>query len=127
MLQWQRAHPLSYVEGLANHGGPESCANGREAVGEALTGVLAGRPLSRVSRTPWRELRVNRSAEAVSICRRPHWDRCQGEVVLGSARSETPYTRGNILHGNREIPRTSVARREAFAAEHIVKPSGVRR
>ena len=51
----------------------------------------------------------------------------QGEVMLGSARSETPHTRGNILHGNRELPRTSAARREAFAAERIVKPLGVRR
>ena len=33
-------------EGLANHIGPESCAGSREAVGEALTGVRAGQPLS---------------------------------------------------------------------------------
>lgn len=33
-------------EGLANHIGPESCVGGREAVGEALTGVRAGQPLS---------------------------------------------------------------------------------
>jgi hypothetical protein len=117
----------SYVEGLANHDGPESCASGREAAGEALTGALAGRPLSRVSLTPRRELRVNRSAEAVRKCRRPHRHRRQGEVVLGSARSETPHTRGNISHGNREILRSSAARWEAFAAERIVKPSGVRR
>jgi hypothetical protein len=31
-----------YIEGLAVHGGPESCVCGREAVGEALTGVRAG-------------------------------------------------------------------------------------
>ena len=117
----------SYVEGLASHGGPESCADDREIAGEALTGVLAGRPLSRVSLTPRREPWVNRSAEAVEICRRPHRHRRHGEGMLGSARSETPYTQGNVLHGNREIPRTSVARREAFATERIVKPSGVRR
>lgn len=61
----------SYVEGPTSHGGPESCASGRKAVGEALTGVLAGRPLSRVIRTPWPQLRVDRGAEAVKICRRP--------------------------------------------------------
>jgi hypothetical protein len=31
-----------YIEGLAIHGGPESCSGGREAAGEALTGVRAG-------------------------------------------------------------------------------------
>jgi hypothetical protein len=117
----------SYVEGPTSHGGPESCVHIREGVGEALTGVLAGRPLSRVILTPWRKPRVDRSAEAVKICRRPHRRCCQGEASSDSARSETPYTRGNILHGNREIPRTSAARWEAFAAERIVKPSGVRR
>ena len=37
----------SYREGVASHPGPESCAGGREASGEALTGVHAGRLLSR--------------------------------------------------------------------------------
>ncbi len=31
----------SYVEGLASHDGPESCAGIREDAGEALTGVRA--------------------------------------------------------------------------------------
>ena len=34
-------------EGVANHTGPESCAVHREVLGEALTGVRAGQPLSR--------------------------------------------------------------------------------
>src|SRR6516225_11955656 len=37
----------SYVEGLAAHNGPESCAGAREGVGEALTGVRTGRVFSR--------------------------------------------------------------------------------
>lgn len=36
-----------YAEGLATRGGPESCAGGRKAAGEALTGAQAGRVLSR--------------------------------------------------------------------------------
>jgi len=36
-----------YIEGLATHDGPESCAGVREGVGEALTGGNAGRVLSR--------------------------------------------------------------------------------
>jgi RNA-directed DNA polymerase len=35
-----------YSEGIASHAGPESCADGREAAREALTGVCAGRVLS---------------------------------------------------------------------------------
>jgi hypothetical protein len=31
-----------YIEGVAIHGGPESCVGGREGVGEALTGVRVG-------------------------------------------------------------------------------------
>ncbi len=31
-----------YIEGVAIHGGPESCSGVREGVGEALTGVRAG-------------------------------------------------------------------------------------
>ena len=31
-----------YIEGLASHDGPESCAGVREGAGEALTGVRAG-------------------------------------------------------------------------------------
>jgi hypothetical protein len=48
------------TEGVANHSGPESCAVAREGVGEALTGVRIGQPLSRENgflfRTPTRSL-----------------------------------------------------------------------
>ena len=117
----------SYVEGLASYGGPESCVHIREGVGEALTGVRAGRVLSRVMHAPWRELREVRGAEAVETCRRPY--RCSrfGEAAADPARSETPRTRGNISHGNREIPHPAAAARESLAAARIEKPSGVRR
>ncbi len=35
----------SHTEKVANHGGPESCADVREGGGEALTGVRAGRAI----------------------------------------------------------------------------------
>ena len=52
-----------YGEGLASHIGPESCVSGREARDEALTGVRAGRVLSR-------EILLLRSADAVSVAGR---------------------------------------------------------
>ena len=117
----------SYAEGLASHGGPESCVHTREGVGEALIGVRAGRVLSRVINAPRGDSRVVRGAEVVDLHRRPHRRRRHGEAAPDPARSETPRTRGNISHGNREIPSPSAARREAFAAESIVKPKGARR
>ena len=38
---------VHYDEGIASHIGPESCAGGREAVREALTGDHTGQPSSR--------------------------------------------------------------------------------
>ena len=117
----------SYVEGLASYGGPESCVHIREDVGEALTGVRAGRVLSRVIHDPGLAFRGDRGAEAVETCRRQY--RCSrfGKAASDPARSETPRTRGNISHGNREIPHPAAPARESLAAARIVKPSGVRR
>ena len=114
----------SYVEGIASHGGPESCVHIREGVGEALTGARAGRVSSRVIHAPRRELRVDRGAEVVGESRRPH--RCCrfGEAASDPARSETPRTRGNTMHGNREIPGPPAG---DGTAGRIGKPKGARR
>ena len=117
----------SYVEGLASYGGPESCVHARKGVGEALTGERAGRVLSRVIHDRGLRSVGDRGAEAVETCRRPHRRSRFGEAASDPARSETPRMRGNISHGNREIPRPAVAARESFAAARIVKPKGVRR
>ena len=113
----------SYVEGLASYGGPESCVHIREGVGEALTGVRAGRVLSRVIHAPRRELRVVRGAEAVEISPRPHRACRIGEAGMDPARSETLCTRASTLCGNREVSGSSAT----LSAERIGKPSGVRR
>jgi hypothetical protein len=117
----------SYVEGLASYGGPESCVCTRKGAGEALTGVRAGRVLSREINAPWRKLRDDRGAEALGIRRRPHWCCRIGEAASDPARSETPRTRGNTLLGNREVPRPTASRWEASGAVRIVKPEGARR
>ena len=88
----------SYVEDLASHDGPESCVGIREGVGEALTGVQAGRVLSR-------EKFIIRGADAVEKGGRQHGVARYGERHPGPAWSETPRTPGNHLHGNREISR----------------------
>ena len=86
----------SRSEGPATHTGPESCEDACEGVVEALTGVRAGRVLSR-------ESRLLRSADAVGGCGRQNRQRRYRETQPGSARSETPCTYGNTLLGNREI------------------------
>lgn len=86
-----------HVEGLATHGGPESCAGVRKDVGEALTGALAGRVLSR-------EIKFVRGADVVQRGGRQHGRHRYCEVVDDPARSETPRTRGTFLRENREIP-----------------------
>ena len=88
----------SYGEGLATHTGPESCATGRKAEGEALTGGSAGRVLSRVI------IGQLRGADAVETGGRPHWACRHREMRPDPARSETPSTYASTSFGNREVP-----------------------
>ena len=72
-----------YSEGLASHGGPESCACSRKGTGEALTGARTGRVLSC-------EIRRNQGADTVAMRGRPHGDVRYGECITDPAQSETP-------------------------------------
>ena len=58
---------VHHDEGVANHIGPESCACGREAVREALTGECAGPPLS-VCRSGMRKEIRNEQLTAWTSC-----------------------------------------------------------
>lgn len=87
----------SYGERPATHTGPESCGAVREDRVEALTGVRAGRVLSR-------EMRKLRSADAVEVSGRLHPMHRYRERYGNSARSKTPCTYGNASHENREVP-----------------------
>lgn len=88
-----------YSEGLASHTGPESCGYVGNGMSEALTGVHAGRVLSRVS-----SYVTARSADAVENVGRQHCSYRYRKGCSDSARSETPSTHGNSLHRNWDIP-----------------------
>jgi hypothetical protein len=86
----------SYVEGLATHGGPESCGAFRKESDEALTGVGAGRVFSR-------ERNFLRDADAVWRSGRPHRVHRYREMQPSPARSETLRTYRNTSRENREV------------------------
>ena len=87
----------SYGEGVATHTVPESCGVARKSGVEALTGVRAGRVLSR-------ERRFLRGADAVRRSGRLHRLSRYRERQSDPARSQTPCTYGNTSRGNREVP-----------------------
>jgi hypothetical protein len=88
-----------YVEGLAIHDGPESCAVFREGDGEALTGVRAG---------PAIEPRNQgfRGADAVKRGGRQHRRSRYREWPADLARSRNRCMHGVSRRENREIPRS---------------------
>ena len=87
-----------YKKGRANHLGPESCADGREAVGEALTGEHAGQPWSSEITTPACRPSPDRGkATPRTALREPSAD---------AAESETLCMRGRSMRENRETSGT---------------------
>ena len=100
---------VSYVEGVANHNGPESCGAAREGGVEALAGGRTGRVLSREIHALLRKRQALRDADAVEVRGRQHWAHCQRKVCSDPARSKTPCMYASTLCGNREIPRLSAA------------------
>ena len=72
----------SYIEDVASHGGPESCAGVREGAGEALTGVHAGRVIEPRNAFDW-------GADAVVDVGRQHRWRRFREPSAGPAGSES--------------------------------------
>jgi len=104
-----------YVEGLANHDGPESCVGVRKGAGEALTGGRAGWVLSCEINAPPRG-GILRGADVLEIGGRQHLGRRHGKTSWNPARSKTPRMYGCTLLGNREIPSASVI---AGSAERV--------
>src|SRR5262245_40995182 len=106
--------------GPARHPGRESCADGRKAGGEALTGAHAGQPLSceiiqSGVPTPLSEAEGHTEIGAT------------GKPISDPAQSKTLRMRGNSLHGNREIPTSSTPRvdRLGKAASRTPRKHGV--
>jgi len=99
---------VSYSEGVAIHTGSESCTFVGNDEGEALTGVRAGKVLSREIEPPARECWPLLGADAVERSGRQDWKHRNRETLLDPARSETLSMHASTLSGNREIPCPSV-------------------
>jgi RNA-directed DNA polymerase len=86
-----------YIEGVATHGGPESCVGVREGAGEALTGVRAGWAIEPRNQrfgvpTPSHKAEGNIAGGVMR------------ESSAGPARSKNLCTCGISMRENREIP-----------------------
>ena len=118
-LDWERRETgerqrvqVPYDEGVANHIDPESCAGGREAVREALTGVRVGQPLSGV-RLPNRRADALQSAEG-NTTRRVIASTGRLRVVVRPWHARTSLVREprglRFAHRSRAMGRTVKAR-----------------
>ena len=86
----------SYVKGLANHNGPESCVAWSNPRGEALTGESVSWVLNRE-----KGLVLDANLVEAWVKQQPTDRIGKGRWYL--ARSETPGRHGNNLRENREI------------------------
>jgi hypothetical protein len=84
-----------YVEGLATHGGPESCVDVPQGRGEALAGARAGRAIEPRSRN-------DRGADAVQEVGGNTVGGAMREPLAGPARSENHRMCGTFVRENRE-------------------------
>lgn len=103
-----------YVEGVANHDGPESCACTRKGVGEALTGVRTGRVLSReITKsgvpTLLSEAEGNTAGGATASLRAT----LRGRRPLARADSSCARTGRSTSRPRRMVPRAASGRPEA--------------
>ena len=91
-----------YGEGVANHTDSESCTGAGNCASEALTGVRAGRVLSREIEFDFQGPRLFSEPKATPTA--PHW---QGAAGPGAVDGETPSMRGSIMRENRETLHTT--------------------
>ncbi len=104
---------VSYVEGVANHNGLESCVGVRKNEGKALTEESTGQVLSREMHALSRQRQELRDADALGVSGRQHRVHRYRKMHQDPARSQTLCMYRNTLRGNREIPRLSAGNRTA--------------
>jgi hypothetical protein len=85
-----------YVEGVANHDGPESCDRAPRGTGRSVDRGTHGQGIEPRNQPI-------RCADAVNRSGRQHVHRRPRKAVDDIARSETPRTCGIFLRENREI------------------------
>ena len=95
-----------YIEGVATHDAPESCAGFREEVGEALTGERIGWDIEPRNH-------IDRGADVVHSGGRPHRLARYRKLQADPARSKTLRMCGTSMRENREIPGFPVSGGEA--------------
>ena len=86
-----------YAEGLATHGGPQSCVDDPRGRGEALAGARAGRAIEPRNQGV-------RDADTVKTRGRQHRWRRYREPSGDPARSENQGMYGTSMRENRESP-----------------------
>jgi hypothetical protein len=104
-----------YIEGLANHGGPESCVGDPRGRSEALVGVHAGWVIE-----PRNGLA--RGADALAIGGRQYRGQRNRELPADPARSKSLCMRGVSGRENREIPWSPVVVMAGRAAQGRSRP-----
>jgi hypothetical protein len=104
----------SHIEGVANHGDPESCVGAREGDGEALTGARTGRVLSReitLSRVPTLLSQAEGHTSAAVLARR--WVTLRGRRPLARAESSCAEAGRSLGRPSRSWRRAASERPEA--------------
>jgi hypothetical protein len=86
-----------YIEGVATHDDPESCAGFREGAGEALRGSRIGWDIEPRNH-------IDRGADAVHSGGKPHSLARYRKLQADPARSKTLRMCGTSMRENREIP-----------------------
>ena len=86
-----------YIEGVATHGGPESCVVVREGGGEALTEARAGRAIEPRNQE-------DRGADAVVTAEGNIAGGVRRESLVDPARSGIHGMYGISMRENREVP-----------------------
>ena len=105
----------SDAEGVAIHGGPESCVGDPRGSSEALTGVRAGRAIEPRNQ-------CNQGAHVVSLAEGNIADGAVREPSADPARSKNLSMYGVPMRENREIPRSPAQPINGRAAQGRPRP-----